>query len=254
VARGYRDALAKPAPIAPEFKSALSGEDYLGFETASQAIGAMRSHPDWAQRWDVQDPQALGDLFAAHEATRATLRPSMYEANLNVEPHQLLDWDKPLSEQSPHVQDALSGKSPWPVRKTDTGYVVDYPDGQGGTYTSIPFDTEAKAQTAGQTDYESSNPYLPSWAALHRNAQGGDYRVSENAAAALNQAGIPGIKYLDAGSRAAGEGTSNYVMFDPNLIDIARKYAIPAMVTGGGAAGLTSGLLGDQGQPEQPGT
>ena len=37
--------------------------------------------------------------------------------------------------------------------------------------------------------------------------------------------GIPGIKYLDQGSRGAGEGSSNYVVFDPNLIDIMRRYA-----------------------------
>ena len=33
-------------------------------------------------------------------------------------------------------------------------------------------------------------------------------------------AGIKGIKYLDQGSRAAGEGTHNYVIFDDALIDI----------------------------------
>ena len=32
----------------------------------------------------------------------------------------------------------------------------------------------------------------------------------------LRDAGIPGIKYLDGGSRAAGEGTSNYVLFPGN--------------------------------------
>ena len=42
----------------------------------------------------------------------------------------------------------------------------------------------------------------------------------------LRDAGIPGIKYLDQGSRAAGEGSRNYVMFDDKLIDILRKYGI----------------------------
>ncbi len=50
----------------------------------------------------------------------------------------------------------------------------------------------------------------------------------------LNEAGIPGIKYLDAVSRAAGGGSSNYVVFDDALVEIVRKYgwapgmAIPA--------------------------
>jgi hypothetical protein len=38
--------------------------------------------------------------------------------------------------------------------------------------------------------------------------------------------GIPGIRYLDAGSRGAGDGSRNYVVFDENLIEIVRKYGI----------------------------
>jgi hypothetical protein len=40
----------------------------------------------------------------------------------------------------------------------------------------------------------------------------------------LRGQGIPGIKYLDAGSRGAGDGSRNYVVFDENLIEIIRKY------------------------------
>lgn len=42
---------------------------------------------------------------------------------------------------------------------------------------------------------------------------------------ALREAGIPGIKYLDQGSRAAGDGSRNYVVFNDKLINIVRKYA-----------------------------
>ena len=40
----------------------------------------------------------------------------------------------------------------------------------------------------------------------------------------LHEAGIPGIRYLDQGARSAGEGSRNYVVFDPSLINIMRKY------------------------------
>jgi hypothetical protein len=33
---------------------------------------------------------------------------------------------------------------------------------------------------------------------------------------ALRQAGIPGIRYLDGGSRGTGAGTSNFVVFPGN--------------------------------------
>src|SRR5208337_4975100 len=37
----------------------------------------------------------------------------------------------------------------------------------------------------------------------------------------LSSGGIPGVRYLDQRSRAAGSGTSNYVVFDPGLLTIA---------------------------------
>jgi hypothetical protein len=52
---------------------------------------------------------------------------------------------------------------------------------------------------------------------------------------ALNQIGIPGIRYLDQGSRAAGDGSRNYVVFDDRLIDILRKYGLLPVAIGGGA-------------------
>ena len=56
----------------------------------------------------------------------------------------------------------------------------------------------------------------------------------------LREAGIPGIKYLDQGSRGAGEGSRNYVVFDPRIISIMRKYGIA------GAAPLGAGALAAQ--------
>jgi len=60
------------------------------------------------------------------------------------------------------------------------------------------------------------------------NATGADlYRILLNrnpqeAADILRQQGIPGIRYLDAGSRGQGAGTSNYVVFpgEENLLTI----------------------------------
>jgi hypothetical protein len=42
----------------------------------------------------------------------------------------------------------------------------------------------------------------------------------------LRDAGLPGIKYLDQGSRGAKEGTSNYVLFRDDIIDIVKKYGL----------------------------
>lgn len=61
----------------------------------------------------------------------------------------------------------------------------------------------------------------------------------------LSQAGIPGIKYLDQGSRGTGEGSRNYVVFDDKLIDILRKYGLAGLSIGGaGGLATSNGLLG----------
>jgi hypothetical protein len=52
--------------------------------------------------------------------------------------------------------------------------------------------------------------------------------------------GVPGIKYLDQGSRGAGEGSRNYVVFDPNLIDITRKYGLLGAPAVGGMGALAA--------------
>ena len=51
-------------------------------------------------------------------------------------------------------------------------------------------------------------------------------KSSSRASEALLEAGIPGIKYLDATSRAAGEGTRNYVVFDDGLLEITHKNGV----------------------------
>jgi hypothetical protein len=65
------------------------------------------------------------------------------------------------------------------------------------------------------------------------------------ASKALNEAGIPGIKYLDAGSRGKGDGSRNYVVFDENLINIVKKYGIA-----GASAILGYNILSNMGEAE----
>jgi hypothetical protein len=74
-----------------------------------------------------------------------------------------------------------------------------------------------------------------------------DAQVHDPAAAsqALRAAGIPGIRYLDAGSRGAAEGTRNTVVFDANTLEILRKYGIAGLMAGGAGA-----IAGTQ-QPQQ---
>jgi hypothetical protein len=149
----------------------------------------------------------------------------MYEVNLNTTPDRLLDWDAPLSRQPQAVQESLSQFG----IKYDAPAMSAYDDAllaalNGTGPTKLP--RQPNNPTGGEI-YENSR-IVP-----------GAFRDPIASASALREAGIPGIQYLDAGSRAAGDGTRNYVMFDDKLIDILRRYGIAGTLGGGAAA--TSG-------------
>lgn len=110
----------------------------------------------------------------------------MYHLDIDAEPHQFLDWNKPLH---PAQEATLLN-----TKDFDVNRVVDFLKG--------------KSKTA--EDY---------YKAFAQASQDGAIAATEH----FKNAGFPGIKYLDAGSRLKGEGTSNYVVFDPNLINILKK-------------------------------
>ena len=94
-----------------------------------------------------------------------------------------LDWDKPLSEQGDLLKNL--GES---VSKRLKGNFTDAP--------------------TGFSLYEALRPI-----------KGGDKEASEY----LQSLGIPGIRYLDGNSRNAGEGSYNYVTFDPSRINVLER-------------------------------
>jgi hypothetical protein len=105
---------------------------------------------------------------------------NLYTADLPDEMiDRMLDWDKPLSEQPENVQNVL--REMWVKAKK--------------SFSGID---EKANPIAGQIHYAY---------AQHRG--GNASTVAEE----LRQKGIPGIKYLDQGSRDSGEGTRNFVIF-----------------------------------------
>jgi hypothetical protein len=161
----------------------------------------------------------------------APRRGRMYEVNIAAEREHFLDWDKPLSEQSEQAKKVLEK-----LRKEALG--------TEGVKGSVLSDTLKGDPTGGQI------------ISAHQNEFGGHGHTK-----ILTEAGIPGIKYLDQGSRiisevnkfgenwfikgsstpyktkaeaqaaaeAAGQATSNFVVFNDALINVIRKYGIAAI-------------------------
>ena len=108
---------------------------------------------------------------------------------------KMLDWDKPLSEQSKEVQD-FALRNAGKLKKELKAF-------QGNPNNG---------DLAPKNIYEMTGADL-----LGALGRGGE------AEAALHQAGITGIRYLDAGSRGAGKGSSNFVLFDDSLANILER-------------------------------
>jgi hypothetical protein len=60
-----------------------------------------------------------------------------------------------------------------------------------------------------------------------RLAEGG--RAQATASESLRALGVPGVRYLDGGSRTAGQGTSNFVVFpgEESLLSIIERNGKP---------------------------
>lgn len=205
VAKGYRDALSLDAGFSYKGKSGLT-RDQLAEEIAKDFGGGYLDNVTTPRGVadGVMDELVYGPASRKLGPERAALREKlladiqrtdpgkMYEVDVNANPEDFLDWDAPLSAQPQSVRDAL----------VDTGYVA--PEGSDIGNMSGRM---AYAKLAGGT-----NDTAP-------------------ATEALRAKGIPGIKYLDQGSRTAGDGSRNYVVFDENLISIVKKYGVAGAAT-----------------------
>jgi hypothetical protein len=148
------------------------------------------------------------DALKNMQQRELTSSGGMYEVNLNTTPDRLLDWDAPLSRQPQEVQNAFSEAAPDVMRYWQSV------SGKGGDHGGFQYRILA-------------------------DDLGGSRVAAPQASQRLREAGIDGVQYLAPSSRAAGDGTRNYVMFDDKLIDILRRYGIAGTLGGGAAA--TSG-------------
>jgi hypothetical protein len=117
---------------------------------------------------------------------------SLYKVDLPDE-HiaKMLDWDKPLSQQP----EALPGFRALAAR----------PDMPPGFSQAL--------ESALQRKFDGQDLYTELMKV---------YKDAPAVSRAMRESGIPGIRYLDQGSRGTGKGTSNYVAFDdqsPKIVE-----------------------------------
>ena len=206
---GYRDRLAHQGAIDLEQESHQRGIP-LSREAQIELRRQAKSDADAAtaaKRMQYASIEArplpqekLADLIDIY---RKSTKGHMYEVHINAHPHHMLDWDKPLSEQSDHVQKALDS-------------IQDHPDWTNG------FKNELK-RACGTNYFDGNDLYRELIKA----------KSAPEIAQMLHGFGIKGIKYLDAGSRGdESRQTHNYVVFDHKDVSVKRKYERGGTVNG----------------------
>lgn len=129
------------------------------------------------------------------------IRPGMssssnYKVELNVEDSVLLDWDRPFSEQSETVKEALAGELAQRV----------------GCTKEVALESllmEGRRFTGQQIYVGLCEGFARDWE-----------KGMKKASLALRKFGVKGIRYADGLSRGKADQTYNYVIFDGNDIKI----------------------------------
>ena len=158
---------------------------------------------------------------------------SLYKVELAPKENEYLLWDKSLEDQPKGVQEKLKNLEfsvdmrfgPEKFKLSDmTGIVGKWASGLDAVGYSIEGGRVYK-ELAGMIDNLLGMERMPN----RMYAETG-----QKLSAALKEAGIPGIKYLDGASRSKGEGDYNYVIFDEADVAITEKLFMPASEAGAG--------------------
>jgi hypothetical protein len=146
----------------------------------------------------------LPELYKAHE----------YDVGLNVNPEDLLHWDKPLKEHSDHIQNVAANLM--------TNKVVGNPLNLPGQ--DLPnFIRETLYDKIMGQNYSKDHPAFSPGLGTEEKAH---YLTSK----ALEAMGIPGMKYPSHNKTGKNP---NYVIWHDKAIDILKKYGLIGMIGSG---------------------
>ena len=208
---------AENKAVADGYRSQLQPAEATRLESLKISIATMErsvisAQGDLKVRWQSKLDELRAKLPDAQSAAEKVTPGNTYTVSLDVEPDELLDWDKPLSEQSEKAKGAVL---------SDSAFVAYVERIMEKPMTDLTGGELQKMRLGFETDKGSSNP-------------------SSEASGWFSSLGIPGIRYLDQGSRPVKkrtwqpdtqtwreelreDATYNYVIFDESKINITHK-------------------------------
>jgi hypothetical protein len=202
VAKSYRDALANDVSSIGDMAVNTSRNP----SEAVEAWGRAASHL----------PRDVQQIVASKLGTRLSAREILDDLTVDA-PESIEEVGRILQSSPGHMYEVNINASPDDFLDWDKPLSEQSEKVRG----ALP---EMKPEWTGGQVHESSR-LVP-----------GEFMDKKAAQSALNARGIPGIRYLDQGSRTAGDGSRNYVVFDDSLVSILRKYGMAGLLAGSGLA------------------
>ena len=166
------------------FQSAFHGSPHRFDRFSMDAMGTGEGNQSYGWGLYFASNREIAERYRVKLSSNN--KGQLYEVNI-PEAHEMLDWDKPLSEQ------------PEKVRKA----------------------AEKELERIGGSASDGERVYREM---VFQARMDGAENPQRAASERLNALGIKGIRYLDGNSRADGEGSHNYVVFDDKAIEVLNTY------------------------------
>jgi hypothetical protein len=195
----YVDGQLLDSGIPKHFLARILSDESGNVEAARQSL-AVLARPGGAKSVTDSAKQALKLLDAGERPIVKTIKPegALYKVDLPDEAvAKMLDWDKPLSQQ-PGIRKMLNLEQ------------------EGRNVEAIVNSSDGGRMLWRLGQHDNINDALNNITGQKLNQLLRSSSTPAESARVLKQAGIPGIRYLDQGSRGAGAGTSNFVVFPGN--------------------------------------
>jgi hypothetical protein len=225
VANWYREKLL---PDADREKSIINdiAQQYIDNNNGDVAGAASEISEDLTKSWS--DKKRLRRALKVVESGKPLkiTGGQLYEVDI-PEDNELLDWDKPLSEQSDYVQKALSevGDTPGDIQTAIDLVKRQIQEISRGDSTRKKVRLEMEQKRLNELESKKRNAEMLTGEGLYKRLVGTKNIGSpQSASEYLNSIGIKGHRFLDQGSRGKGEGTYNYVIYDDDAIKILKTY------------------------------
>lgn len=201
VAEGYRDMLAVDPNVASEKLQFKTLETFMPTEKKAvqgeiQAfIDGTGNYNNFVRVINQEGSDAFKKALLKEEPNLFSAG-NLYKVDIpDTDIPLMLDYDKPFEKQSKEVKEILKSSGLYKQYKQN---LSDF---------STPMQTRNK------------NARGENIQAFVEHIAGSPEKASEM----LNSLGIKGIRYLDEGSRKAGKGTSNFVVFNPEQVKILEQ-------------------------------